>query len=813
MAKPKKAARSKSEAETTEMEVTRTSDVEKTPQGKVRRWLAELNLAHAREKNWRKEVEEIWDIYEAASAKGDTFCILWSNTEILAAAAYNSTPQPDVRRRFRDEDQVGKYVSRALERALSYEIDDYDFDAVMSDMVLDTLLAGRGVPRIKYEPKFSKVNPDGTVEAAPAAGEYVEPEEATEAAPDAESTEQAPADPNAPEAYEKISDQGVFCNHVQWDDYRQGPGKRWDDIPWLAYRHDFTFDMAEKAFGTAIAQALNYTQTENAEDATKDKDVRNVFKTCEVWEIWDKEELRVLFIAPSYAAQPCREESDPLNLRGFWPQPRPAYAIPNSRSTVPKPLYRMYKKQAKELEELSKRINKLIKALKVRGAYFSHLAELKTILEADDLEMLPVESGAEVAEMGGLDKALWIMPVDKIIAALQGAYQARNEIKQTIYEIIGIGDILRGASDPNETAKAQQIKSQWGSIRVQKLQREIQRVARDLMRLKAEVIAQQFTAEQLAKITNIKLPTPQEKDFASKTAAQAKQAGQQLPPEVEHMLGLPTWDDVVKVMQSDEMRSQRIDIETDSTVAETIDRDMTGMGEMLQALSGWIQQAFLAVQAGAMTIDTLKEIALSIVRRARLGSAVEDAFEQIKEPPPKPDQGQQLEQMKQGLLDLIKNEGTKLTQQEQGIEQRHQEIDGVVQQLGQTVQVASAHAMEAHQTAQVEKQATGELTGVLQQFAQTVQGVMQQMQSVQAALTAPKQIQFDRGPDKRVIGARSVTQNVTQQPTPMEAQLIQALGMVANTMQRLEQAITQPKHISFERDPETNRITGATASV
>lgn len=801
MAKPKKAKGAIS-GDTAEVALTRPSDIERSPQGTVRRWLAELNLSHEQESNWRDESKEIWSRYESEKAAANSFNILWSNTEILQASVYNSTPQPDVRRRFRDEDPVGKYVSRVLERSLAYEIDSYDFDAVMNDVVLDVLLVGRGVPRIKYEPKFVQVGPDG-VTPAPPAGAYIAPEDPQETQ-GAEPTQQP---------YEKLSDQHVLCDHVQYDDFRRGPGKRWTDVPWIAFRHEFTMEMAEEAFGSAIAQALKYSQSEGTERVSEDKTVREIFKVCEVWEIWDKDKRRVLFIAPTYRDAPCREEPDPLHLKDFWPMPRPAYAVLNSRKLDPTPIYRLYKEQASELDKISVRINKIVNALKVRGAYFSQMKELESLLQADDTDMIPVEAAAEVAEAGGLDKAIWIMPVDKLQAALQGLYLARDQIKQTIYEIIGIADILRGASDPNETAKAQAIKSQWGSIRVQKLQREIQRVARDLMRLKAEVIAEQFTPEQLAKITNVKLPTVQQKDIAKQTAAQAQAAGQQLPPQVQHMLEMPSWDDVMAIMQSDEMRSYRVDVETDSTIAETIDRDMRGMGEMLQALSGWVTAAFQAVQLGAMTIDTLKEIALSIVRRARLGNAVEDAFEQIQAPPPKPDQGAQLEQMKQGLLDLIKNEGVKLTQQEQGIAQRHQEVDGVIQQLGQGVQAATAHAIEAHQTAQGERASADQLNSVLQQFAQTVQGVMQTMQGVQAALSAPKQIAFQRGPDKRVIGAQAVPANVTPQPTPMESQLIAALGQVANMMQRVEQAITAPKHISFERDPSTNRITGATAGV
>jgi hypothetical protein len=44
-----------------------------------------------------------------------------------------------------------------------------------------------------------------------------------------------------------------------------------------------------------------------------------------------------------------------------------------------------------------------------------------------------------------------------------------------IYEVTGISDIVRGQGNAQETATAQEIKSQWGSLRIRKLQKQIER--------------------------------------------------------------------------------------------------------------------------------------------------------------------------------------------------------------------------------------------------------------------------------------------------------------------------------------------------
>lgn len=614
-----------------EVTITRTSDIEKSPQGIVKRWLAEIALADEAEKDWRKEGDETYSLYESKKSKANSFNILWSNTETLRPAVYNSTPEPDVRRRFRDADPVGKVASTVLERSLSYQIDDYDFDNEIQDSVLDVLLPGRGVARIVYEPHFGQVTPEGIKPGKPAgAFESPAPDVAPEAPPEPSQEGSAEAAPGAG-SYEKLIGQDARCAHVQWDRFRHGPGQRWNDVPWISFEHDFTQEMCEEKFGEEIAKKLTYNQVKDSEKLT-DRSTKEVFKTCQVYEIWDKDQRRVLFIAPCYDKQPCLMVPDPLRLRDFYPAPRPVRAIENSRTLIPAPLYRMYKEQAQELDRVSGRINKIVNALKVRGLYSAHISEASTVLSAGDNEMTPVSNPSLIAENGGLDKLIWIMPLEKLAQVLQYLYTSRDQIKQAIYEISGVADILRGATDPNETLGAQKLKSQWGSLRIQKLQKEVQRFIRDLLRLKAEIISEHFTQEQLAAMTSIQLPDRQAKMQAQGAIQAAQAQNQPPPPEAQKVLSQPTWDEVMGLLQSDQMRQYRVDIETDSTVADTVMQDMEGFSQAVKGVGEVLAGATPAVQSGMMPIEAVKEICLAFSRRARLGSALEDALEQIKAP-------------------------------------------------------------------------------------------------------------------------------------------------------------------------------------
>ena len=95
-----------------------------------------------------------------------------------------------------------------------------------------------------------------------------------------------------------------------------------------------------------------------------------------------------------------------------------------------------------------------------------------------------------------------------------------------------------------------------------------------------------------------------------------------------------TWEKVVQAMHDDATRTFRVDIETDSTLAATQDSDMSAMRDLLGGLAQMITGFGPAVQAGAIPIEAVKQIAMAVVRRAKMGSAVEDALDKMQQPQP-----------------------------------------------------------------------------------------------------------------------------------------------------------------------------------
>ncbi|MGI9491585.1 MAG: hypothetical protein ACR2QF_04205, partial [Geminicoccaceae bacterium] len=554
--------------------------------------------ATKREERWVKRGKAVIQQYrsEKDNASRDPvddngFNILWSNTEIMRPSLYNQTPRPDVRRRFRTEDPSGKTISQVLERALSFSLDDYDFDQVMADCVDDMMLPGRGVARVRYTPFMQTVQPPPrpATEADllnPAAAEFLGEDGII----------------REPEFEVKVGEE-VTSEHWDWQCFRRGAGRKWEEVMWIGFEHRLTEKQGKEQFRDQWdGVELDFDSDEEKE--SKDKE-EPLFSRAVVYEIWDKEKREVIWIARSKKEAPLGTEQNTLGLKDFFPIPRPLYAVRTTDSLVPIEEYRLYKSQAEELNRVTIRIRRLIAALKVRGAYDATLKELGGIFNGEENRLEPLaDSLAAVQAAGGLDKAIWFLPIEKIAQVLAGLYNQREQIKQTIFEITGLSDILRGATDPNETLGAQQIKASTGSLRLQRKQREVQRFARDIIRLKAELVAENFSPQTLTLMTQT-----------------------QVTPEM------------VEIMKDDGQRGFRIDIETDSTIAADQATDQRNLTELLTGITQFASAIAPAVQEGIMPLEAGKAILMSAVRRFKLGREVEDALDTIGES--QQDDGQQ----------------------------------------------------------------------------------------------------------------------------------------------------------------------------
>lgn len=593
--------------------------------GVVQAWMSEIADARKREKAYTKTANDAVKLYEGDQSIDYQFNILYSNTETLSPALYNSTPRPVVKRRFNDADPVGKAASTLVQRSLEFFLDsdfrDYPpFDSLMQSAVQQALVPGRGITRFRYDASFVQVQP------APAEVEN----------PGQDAVEPA-AEEGAEASYEKVKNETVCGETVAWNRFLHGYAKEWRNVPWVAFEWPMSREELVTNYGEEVVARLDLVDIEAPTGERADNGntaSQTETKGAWVYEIWDKTERKVYFVTESFKDAPLKVVDDPLGLSGFFPCPCPLSFFRRVSGLTPVTLYTFYAAQAKELNTITTRLNKLTTALKIRGMYDSTVDGIGEVIAADDNTLVAAENVAALQNGGSLDKAIWLLPIDSIIVAVQQLSAQRNQIKQVIYEITGIADIMRGASNASETLGAQELKNQWGTLRLKRAQKEVMRYTRDCLRIMAEIAVTKLQPQTLLQMTDLPFPLEVQQQQAQAIAQQLQTAQQPVPPEVSDALKQPSIESILALLNNDLQRSYHIDIETNSTIDAEATEDKQDMAELMNAMSQFLNGVAPAVKEGIMPFDAAKAILIGIVRKFRFGADVEDMLATMQPPPP-----------------------------------------------------------------------------------------------------------------------------------------------------------------------------------
>lgn len=581
------------------MTIETKSDLGPGKAGKVRYWLDELHLAREWQDYWQRRAARVLSRYEGKTQRGSSsFNILHSNTETLRAAMYGGRPKPDIRRRGKLPNNADRAAAEILERAVEYMNDTAPYDNEVEAFITDLLLTGRGVLRVRYVPTIirrrepvTRLDVDDTARFFTANNNEVDPGDVVEQGG------------MAFVEFESVEFERADVERVHWRDYLHNPARTKREIRWMAFRHEFTRSELREAFGKAKADRTSLTcggGNPRARGANEDPHQQppDMFTKAEVWEIWDSSERKIVFISPGNADEPLLEVDDGpdyYNLRDFFPTPGPLLSVATSTDLEPIPEFTLYQDLANELDDITERIEKIVQQIKVRGVYDGSATELAQVMELEN-ELIPVDSWRALSEKGGIENLMGFVPIDAQIEALQVLYQQRAILLDTIYQVIGLADIMRGQSDPRETATAQNRKSQFGQLRLAPRQRQVAMYLRDLLRIQVELIAEKFE-----------------------------------PEVISVMAGIPVDENAVDLMRNDALRNFAIDIETDSTAPLDDAERQRRISDLLEAIGAY------GNAAQALPEQVRLPVLQSVLRRFRLGREVEIALEEAAEQPQQPD--------------------------------------------------------------------------------------------------------------------------------------------------------------------------------
>lgn len=622
-------------------------------------WQRQIEMAQKdqRYRNWLDVGQKFYDRYtlEAdglgmhTSVKcqgGDmVYNLLWSNVQTQLPMLYSRLPEPYIARRFGNRDPVARMAGTLAERATMVDLEADDFDDQAERLALDYLIVGRGALRGIYEssvvnsriPVREENREDGepvfmTETGATIPGDMVERDQRGLFVIDPVTT-----DERAPLQY------------WFWRDLLIGPGRTWKDIQqkgWLSWTSYMTRADVAHRFGAAAAKKLSYTYSpfsthEKKAGRKAQSDGRT--KLARVDEIWHARSRQIFWIGEG-SERLLDKETDRLDLVGFYNTPRPLVATTGNNGFVPTPDYAEYRSQAAEMDQITAKIETIMEEIRAGGVYDLSIPSLGSALRKKQSSWTGIDNWAAFASSGGMKGSVQDFDNKAKIEAVLALYQHRQATKRDADEVAGIIDLFRGQqTQEDETLGQSEMRAATGGLRINDKQRDFQRYLSDALRIKTEIIVSQFDSQRLLQMADAPALIQESPDVSRVTlmaeSDQFKQAAQQNPNliigaqqalQAAVVQQTNLIQQAVAMLQNDRMRTFKLDIETDATVALDENMEKQQAGEFVKVVGDFLERVFSSEAIGQN--PELKPLAgemlMFVVRRFKIGRSLEQKIEE-----------------------------------------------------------------------------------------------------------------------------------------------------------------------------------------
>jgi len=557
------------------------SDFSDTPSGLAERWGMEIEAAEKELHRFHEESDRITRRYldrrDEWHKEESRVNLFWSTTKVLMSLLYARPPRADVARSFLDaDDDQARVAGQIMERLLNQAFDDNtsSWDSTIRQGIEDWIIVGLGQAWMRYVVKTEQ-------EVIPA---QVDPMTGTEIAPE--------------QMVERIVFEDAPLDYIYWKDFLYSPARVWEEVRWVARRVYMTRDQLVARFGEEIGEAVPLFSAQRQDKSTGTPE-NDPWAKAEVFEIWNKPDRRVYWYARGQSTI-LDLVDDPLELDGFFPCPKPLIANVTTSNFIARADYIFAQDQFNELDEINTRISWLTRAAKVTGVYDKNNVGLQRLFQqAAENQLIPVDNWAGFAEGGGIKGKVDWVPIEQVTSAIEHLRQYRQDKTMQIYEVLGVSDIMRGATRASETATAQQIKAQFGSTRVQLNQFYIAEWVTNLLRIKAEIISRHFQPQTIIEQSNI-LRTP----------------------DAQHAQG------AVALLKDEKLAEYRIHVEADSMAALDWAAERDAAVQFLQGLGAFVSQVAPLAQVVPGSAQYFLKLMQWAVAKFRVSSQIEGVLDQ-----------------------------------------------------------------------------------------------------------------------------------------------------------------------------------------
>jgi hypothetical protein len=657
----------------------------RTPAGLAEKWGIEINAAKKNQAGWIQQGEGANrrfladnDQKEAINSaiKQSKINLFHANINIVLAILFGQVPKVDVSRRFADQnDDEARVASEALERHLNFDIEDTaeDFVSEVKDALQDWKITGLGQMRLRYE--FEEESVEGVEAKVGGDGEELAP---------------------AIDPYQKKSEESIATEYVFWKDFLWSPCRRWKDCRWVAFRVEMTRDELTKRFGEKIGRTVPL-DARKLSDGDVSEGLKDSWSRAQVWEIWAKEDKSIYWYVEGFG-KILDQKPDTLELKGFFPCPRPLISNTTTTKLMPKPDLEIDRHIYDQIDELAYRIRNLVKRCRLTGAYDKSFPDLARVLqEGNEGDLVGVDGWGGLQEKGGLAGVMQFIPLDAVAKAIDLLTVKLGENITMLYQVTGISDIVRGQAQAGATATEQSIKAQFASTRLQKDQDEVARFATDLQKLRAEIISKHYDPETIIKRSNLlrveTMDAPQPPPMP----------GAPPPPPAQKIPDMALITKAVELIKSD-IWQYRIEVKSDSISLRDYAALKSERVETIQALAGLFQQSIPMVQVFPQAAPFMLELSKWLIAATKGSQQMEGMFDRFSaqveqaanapKPPPPPDPKLQATQVK-AQAEIIKAKT--------GVQQSQMDAQAHTQKIGlemQQAQVEHANNMQSEEQKQ-----------------------------------------------------------------------------------------------------------------
>jgi hypothetical protein len=688
-------------------------------------WKREIDNAkkyHEKTKETAKKFQEIYESEESEQTKAEInnqFPIFWSNTQVLRPLLFSKLPKINITQANYNNNEIARIGSELIERLLTYLLKESDAENQIEKIRDTFLVQGIGIPRIVFVPpepieiKIKKKKEKPEVEDKSEDEDNYNEDESSTKNTSEDMAEGEASDMEEESIYDVDESKKSFkIEFVDYQDFLKSTEKEWDKLRWIAFKKYYSRKELVHYFGKK-GETVPMT---NKKYEYLGEETEDLYKLCEVWEIWDKENKICHDITFAGDGSVLKTEKDGYNLKNFFPIPMPM-GLNESKRLLPCPLYGKYKHLANDLSDVHDRIASLVKQAKFTGGYTSFVeqGDVENIMNGDDGEFKPLKTNSNIDDAR---KLVVFKPLTEIANTITVLRQEKLALKNDIQEITGLSDIVRGYSIASETATAQQLKGNFAISRIQPLQKEVEFTIRDTLRLLAELAVEKLSMNELMEITGlilhdvetiaqatqeklnaqvqeaISMLKPQDPQYQEKIQALHQQASagydKTMAKIKEDLKGYAIeyrkLKDLEKLLKSDKLRCVNIDIETDSTIKIDQNQEKQDRVAYIQTISGMVQAMAPVVQSGVVSKEALNEFIIFASKPFKVGRNLEN-FLRSNEDDNKPDAQEMMAQMEMQM----RQKEIEMRQMELQIKQ--QESMGKLQIMQQEVDVKKAELL------------------------------------------------------------------------------------------------------------------------